>query len=675
MPSPKEPRAVAFARRVAAGLADLLILALVGAVELAAGALLLDLRFPPPAFVPLAAFLLLAALVLLVLAPFVWGTTPGMALADLRIRAEDGGSPTLAAAFLRFVGFLLTGALAGVPLLVAAFDRRGRTLADLVSRTTIEPVEARRALRPLVGSAVRLALCQIDTTVGDFAGNTARIVEGLARAEDARADLAVFPELAVCGYPPRDLLERPSFVREAARALSSLARRARRTALLVGTFVTNRSRVGKPFHNVAALLDGGRVRALAKKTLLPTYDVFDEGRWFEPGDGCVVVPFRGERLGLPVCEDLWNDKDFWRQRRLYRDDPGEALVERGATLVVAISASPFSEGKPRLRRRMLARYARDGRVPVASLNLVGGNDELVFDGGSMVLDGRGRVAARAALFEEDFLVVDVLRDGRGLARVVPVSGAKARDLPDDAGGDPLESLRRALVLGIRDYARKCGFSTAVLGLSGGIDSALVAALAVEALGRENVTGLAMPSPYSSEGSIADARALAQNLGIRFDVLPIDPLFDDARRTLAPLFGGLAGGRHRGERPVAPPRHAPHGGLEQEGASRPHDRQQERARRGLLHALRRHVRRARPDLGPSEDARLRARAASQRARRRRAHPGGVAHEGALGRASAGADRPGFSSAVPASRRDSRESRGAESLRRRPPRGERMLRSLS
>ena len=266
---------------------------------------------------------------------------------------------------------------------------------------------------------MRLALCQIDTTVGDFAGNTARILEGLARAEEARADLAVFPELAVCGYPPRDLLERPSFAREAALALRSLARRARRTALLVGTFVPNQNRVGKPFHNVSALLEGGRVKVLAKKTLLPTYDVFDEGRWFEPGNGCVVLPFRGERLGLPVCEDLWNDKDFWRQRRLYHDDPGQALVERGATLVVAISASPFSEGKPRLRRRMLARYARDGRVPVVSLNLVGGNDELVFDGDSMVVDARGRVTQRAAKFEEDFLVVDVAREGRGLARVVP----------------------------------------------------------------------------------------------------------------------------------------------------------------------------------------------------------------------------------------------------------------
>ncbi len=384
---------------------------------------------------------------------------------------------------------------------------------------------------------MRLALGQIDSTVGDFAGNAAKIETVLSRAEAAGADLAAVPELALCGYPPRDLLERPSFQREAGRALAALAKRTKDTALLVGTFVPNRRKTGKPFHNVAALLSRGRVRALAKKTLLPTYDVFDEGRWFEPGDGCVVVPFRGERLGLPVCEDLWNDKDFWRTRRLYHDDPGEALVRRGATLILSISASPFSEGKPHLRRRMLARYARDGRVPVAYLNLVGGNDELVFDGGSMLLDDRGRVGARAALFAEDLLVADVVRGTDGRARVVPVSGGVPAGDGDDADGEPLESLRRALVLGIRDYAAKCGFRTAVLGLSGGIDSALVAALAVEALGKENVTGLGMPSPYSSEGSVTDARSLAENLGIRFEVLPIGPLFGAAKAALAPIFAG------------------------------------------------------------------------------------------------------------------------------------------
>jgi NAD+ synthase (glutamine-hydrolysing) len=383
---------------------------------------------------------------------------------------------------------------------------------------------------------MRLALAQLNTTVGDFRDNCGRIGDALARAEKAGAHLLAVPELAVCGYPPRDLIDRPAFQREAARALKALATRTGETALLVGTFLPNRRRTGKPFHNAAVLLHRGRVRAAAKKLLLPTYDVFDEARHFEPGSGCVVVPFEGERLGLSICEDLWNDKDFWRTRRLYRQDPGEEMVRRGATLILNISASPFSEGKPRLRRRMLARLSRDGHVPVAYVNLVGGNDELVFDGGTIVLDDRGRVAARGALFAEDFLVVD-LPKGKAPRRVVPVAGGGAEDLPDDAEGNALESLRRALVLGIRDYARKCGFTTAILGLSGGIDSALVAALAVEALGRTNVTGFGLPSPYSSEGSIADARELSARLGIRFEILPIDGLFAEARRTLAPLFSG------------------------------------------------------------------------------------------------------------------------------------------
>jgi NAD+ synthase (glutamine-hydrolysing) len=384
---------------------------------------------------------------------------------------------------------------------------------------------------------MRLALAQIDTTVGDFSGNRAKILEGLARAEAEKADILLVPELAICGYFPRDLVDRPAFQKAAAEVLRDLTRRTRQTALLVGTFVPNRQTTGKRFHNVAALLHRGRVRALAKKVLLPTYDVFDEGRIFEPGDGCLIVPFQGERLGLPICEDLWNDKDFWRARRLYSEDPGESLVRRGATLIASISASPFSEGKPRLRRRMLSRYARDGKVPVAYLNLVGGNDELVFDGGSIVLDARGRIAARGALFEEDFLVVDVTRDARGRATVRAVTGSEPEDAADEAGNDALESLRRALVLGIRDYARKCGFRTAVLGLSGGIDSALVAALAVDALGKENVTGIAMPSKYSSEGSVADARALAGNLGIRFEILSIERLYVSGITSLAPLFVG------------------------------------------------------------------------------------------------------------------------------------------
>ncbi len=384
--------------------------------------------------------------------------------------------------------------------------------------------------------AVRIALGQIDTTVGDFDGNAARIEAALARAEAAAADLLVVPELAICGYPPRDLLDRPAFQHDAARALARLRKRTGRTALLAGTFVPNAARTGKAHHNAAVLLRGGRLAATAVKGLLPTYDVFDEGRTFEPGDEPLLVRLAGERVGLTICEDLWNDKDFWRTRRLYRDDPGETLVSRGATLLVNLSASPFSEGKLRLRTRMLSRLARDGHVPVVYVNLVGGNDELVFDGGSLVVDARGRVAARAALFAEDLLVVDLIRDARGTVDVRVV----ARDVPEaPEDDDPLEALRRALVLGIRDYAAKCGFTTAVIGLSGGIDSALVAALAVEALGAVNVTGVALPSRYSSEGSVADARELAANLGCRFEVVPIEPIFAAARETLAPLFSGRA----------------------------------------------------------------------------------------------------------------------------------------
>jgi NAD+ synthetase len=381
---------------------------------------------------------------------------------------------------------------------------------------------------------LRLALAQIDTTIGDFAGNLDRIVAAWEKAESAHADLLLVPELAVCGYPPLDLIERPAFRREAARVLKRLEKRAKGTALLVGTILPNPAATGKTAFNAAVLLREGRIAAVARKCLLPTYDVFDEARYFEPAKEPVLVRLAGEKVGITICEDLWNDKDFWRARRLYREDPGAALVRRGATLIVNISASPFSEGKPRLRRRMLARLARDGRVPVAYANLVGGNDELVFDGGSLVVDAEGKAVVRAAPFEEDLLVVDVGARGR----VTRVSNGPRRPGDEPEGGS-LEALRRALVLGIRDYARKCGFATAVLGLSGGIDSALVAALAVDALGGENVTGFALPSRYSSEGSIADARALASALGIRFDVLSIEPLFARALETLGPVFEGRA----------------------------------------------------------------------------------------------------------------------------------------
>ncbi len=376
---------------------------------------------------------------------------------------------------------------------------------------------------------MRVALAQLNTTVGDVAGNAARVEAAWERAEAEGADLCLVPELALVGYPPRDLVERGALLAAASEAMARLEKRKRTTALLVGGILPNGARTGKALYNVAVLLKGGRRLATARKCLLPTYDVFDEARHFEPADAPTIARLGREKLGLSICEDLWNDKDFWRARRLYRDDPGEELLRRGATVVANVSASPFSEGKPRLRERMLARLAKDGGVPVAYVNLVGGNDELVFDGGSLVMDADGRIVARARSFEEDFLVVDV-----------PPPGVRSRGLalrPEPPGFDGTEELRRALVLGIRDYAGKCGFRSAVLGLSGGIDSALVAALAAEALGPANVTGIALPSRYSSQGSIDDARLLASNLGIRFETVSIEPMFEAVLATLAPLFSG------------------------------------------------------------------------------------------------------------------------------------------
>ena len=383
---------------------------------------------------------------------------------------------------------------------------------------------------------MRIAIGQIDTTVGDFDGNHAKILNQLERAEREDADLLLVPELALCGYPPLDLVDRPRFRKDAARALADLARRAGTTALLVGTIVPNTEPFGKALYNAAVLLGKGRVLHVARKSLLPTYDVFDEARNFEPAPSPTLVRFGGERLGITICEDLWNDKDFWRTRRLYGEDPGEALARRGATLIVNISASPFAEGKPELRRRMLTRLAKDTGIPIVYANLVGGNDELVFDGGSLALDARGRVAARGALFAEDFLLVEHVRTKSGRRLEAVTGGGGFRGVKRE---EPIELLRRALVLGIRDYAFKCGFHSAVLGLSGGIDSAVVAALAVEALGAQEVTGLSMPSRYSSPGSIEDARMLAEALGIRFEIVPIDPMFESARGTLAPLFEGRA----------------------------------------------------------------------------------------------------------------------------------------
>jgi NAD+ synthase (glutamine-hydrolysing) len=372
----------------------------------------------------------------------------------------------------------------------------------------------------LTDRSLRVAVAQIDTTVGDFSGNAEKIVAFGRRAEKEGSDLVLFPELAVSGYPPKDLLDRRSFLAESDRTIASIAQASGSAVWLYGAPIENRAKSGRPVFNAAVAARGGRRVGEYHKRLLPTYDVFDEGRYFEPGRRRpLVLRVKGMRVGVTICEDIWNDKTFWK-RPLYTLDPVAELAPLDLDLHVNISASPYTLGKDRLRRRMMGQIARRTRVPLVFCNLVGGNDGLVFDGASTAFDGRGRLIGRSRSFEEDFWTID-LPGGRG---------------PMPPEEEEVAGLRKALVLSLADYAAKCGFFEAVLGLSGGIDSAVTAALAVEALGSQKILGVAMPGPYSSKGSLRDARELAKRLGIRFVEIPIGPVFEAYRRVLAPAFG-------------------------------------------------------------------------------------------------------------------------------------------
>jgi len=369
---------------------------------------------------------------------------------------------------------------------------------------------------------MKIALAQLNTTVGDIAGNEARLLAAYHRAVAAGADLVLCPELAITGYPPRDLVLRRSLVEQNLAALNRLAAATGKAGLLVGYVGDNTDRPGRDVTNAAALLQNGAILATRTKTLLPTYDVFDEDRYFEPAEANLPLEFNGRRIGITICEDIWNDEDFWLVRR-YEHNPPVELAEAGAELILNISASPWHLGKDATRRSMLQSLASKTRRPVVFCNQVGGNDELVFDGGSMAFDAQGRLIAAGKHFEEDLVMVD-------LAAAQPASP----ELPGEE-----ELLFKALTLGLRDYLHKCGFKSAVIGLSGGIDSALVAALAAAALGRENVRGISLPSQYSSQGSLDDARSLAANLGIQYDVIPIQPPFLAVREQLGAVFAGRA----------------------------------------------------------------------------------------------------------------------------------------
>jgi NAD+ synthase (glutamine-hydrolysing) len=369
---------------------------------------------------------------------------------------------------------------------------------------------------------MKIALLQVNPTVGDLAGNARLILDALRRAASDGADLAATPELALVGYLPRDLLLSPGFVRRSWDALETLARDAvDLPPVLVGLPEPNPSDEGRPLFNSAALLRSGRVDQRFRKALLPTYDVFDEDRYFEPFHGAQVLDIGGHRVGISICEDIWNDRDFWKRRR-YHHDPIDELVGAGADVVVNMSASPFTAGKHRRREAMLSSMALKHRIPIAYVNQFGGNDDLVFDGRSCMFNADGAVFARGRAFDSDVVVCDI-------ESAHPI--APASDLGVES------EIWRALVLGTRDYAGKCGFSSAVLGLSGGIDSALTAAIAAEALGAGCVLGVLMPSPYSSQGSLDDAHELARNLGIDTITLPIEPLMRTFDETLRTAFGG------------------------------------------------------------------------------------------------------------------------------------------
>jgi NAD+ synthase (glutamine-hydrolysing) len=368
---------------------------------------------------------------------------------------------------------------------------------------------------------VKIALGQINPTVGDFSGNAAKIIHFALQARNAGAGLILFPELAVSGYPPRDLVERPSFVAHCHATVEKIAADTLGIAVICGTVTSADADSGKKVMNSAALLREGRIDFIQSKMLLPTYDVFDEMRNFAPAKNQQLFSFCGKQMALTICEDAWNDKRFWN-RRLYGVDPVEELVRAGGNFVLNISASPFWLGKRELRREMLASIARNQKVPVAMVNQVGGNDSLVFDGSSVVIAPDGQVIAQGKSFEEDLIYFD--------------SQKLTGDMHPQIVGEEA-SAYEALVLGTRDYVHKCGFQRAIIGLSGGIDSALTASIAADALGPENVIGVGMPGPYSSPGSIDDARELARNLKIRFELLSINEIYTAARQTLAPVFAG------------------------------------------------------------------------------------------------------------------------------------------
>ena len=371
---------------------------------------------------------------------------------------------------------------------------------------------------------MKLTLAQLNPTIGDIQGNLAKIEKTLSQCSKDSPDLVIFPELFLVGYPPRDLLERPSFIARTQGAIEKLLKVSRnygQTGIIVGVPQPNHQPTGKAIHNSALLLYQGKLLFTHHKSLLPTYDVFDEPRYFEPGMADTVVKFKDTILGISVCEDAWNDPALW-PRRTYHHDPIETMAKNGARIIINIAASPFHRGKERLRHDIVRSHACKHQIPFLFVNQVGANDELIFDGRSICLDGAGNPIAVLPSFQEKIQTISLDQGG-------VVTSYEPQE--------EIESVYQALVLGLKDYMAKCGFTTALLGLSGGIDSAVTCCIAVEALGSENVVAVTMPGPYSSPGSAEDSKNLAENLGISFQVIPISPLYEAYMKSLEPHFKG------------------------------------------------------------------------------------------------------------------------------------------
>jgi NAD+ synthetase len=370
---------------------------------------------------------------------------------------------------------------------------------------------------------MKIAAAQINPTIGDISGNVEKILQYINRAKELGAGLVIFPELCLTGYPPRDLLERSSFIEQNINALGELAPKVKDISALVGFVEKNLSAEGKPLYNAAALLEGGEIAYVAFKSLLPTYDVFDEARYFEPAAGCAPLKIGGQKTALTICEDIWTDEMCGPRK--YAKDPLAEMAKKKFQLILNMSASPWSIGKDTLREELMKKQAKTYNCPVICVNQVGGNDELVFDGNSLAVDAQGNVIAHAKPFEEDIILID-LDYGAGDQHGVKLSDA--------------ESVYRALVLGTRDYAHKCGFKKAVVGLSGGIDSALVATIAAEALGPDHVLGVSLPTQFTSDASKKDAETLAKHLGIDFKTIPIQPVCDLFSSELGKVISGRPG---------------------------------------------------------------------------------------------------------------------------------------